>query len=120
MVTELPLRMQNRCSALRALFDELCSTENTIELLFEHMREVTTFWAKTVAVDILSFAGHEHPFEETITRTRKNAFEIRRFESVGGNEKGGLGGRLLWTGVAALRCAIPSVCQAGRRAQTET
>ena len=54
--------MQDRRSALRALLDELRSAKNTEELLFQQMREVTTFWAKSVAVDALSFAGHEHPF----------------------------------------------------------
>jgi len=55
--------MQDRRSALYALLDELRSAENAIELLFQHMREVTTFWAKTIVVDALSFAGHERPFE---------------------------------------------------------
>jgi hypothetical protein len=84
MVTVSPLRMQDRRSALRALFNELCSAQNAIELLFQHVREVTTFWAKTVAVDALRFAGHEHPSGVTHPRSRENACEIRRFESAGG------------------------------------
>jgi hypothetical protein len=84
MVTVFSLRMQDRRPALRALLDELRSAEYAEELLFQHMREVTTFWTKTVAVDTVSFAGHEYPFEVTLSRTRENAREIRRFESVGG------------------------------------
>ena len=74
--------MQDRRSALRALLDELRSAEYAIQPLFQHVREVTTFWTKTVAVDALSFTSHEHPFGLVIPRTRENACEIRRLESV--------------------------------------
>jgi hypothetical protein len=78
-MTIFSLRMQYRRSALCALLDELRSTKDAEELLFQQMREVTTFWAKTVAVDALSFAGHEHPFGLALPRIRENACEIRRF-----------------------------------------
>jgi len=61
-MTVFSLRMQDRRATLRALLDELRSAKNAEELLFQQMREVTTFWAKTVAVDAFSFNGHEHPF----------------------------------------------------------
>jgi hypothetical protein len=118
-MTESSLGMQNRGPALWTLVDELRSTENAEELLFQHVREVTTFWAKTVAVDALSFAGHEHPLVETSLRTRENACEMRRKESLRDGKKG-LDGWCVTEGDAALRCAIPYDRLAGRRAQTET
>jgi hypothetical protein len=53
--------MQNRCPALRALLYELRAAKYAVQLLFEHMREVTTFLAKTVAIDVLSISGHNYP-----------------------------------------------------------
>jgi hypothetical protein len=83
MVTIFSLRMQDHRSTLRALLNELRSTQNAEELLLKHMREVTTFWTKTVAVDALSFTGHKHPFGFQGAKTRENACEVRESESEG-------------------------------------
>ncbi len=61
VVTVLALRMQDVCRALGTLLNEFCSAQDTEILFLEHVREVTTFWAKTVAVDNMSFAGHRTP-----------------------------------------------------------